>query len=78
MRHAASSRPESLKRRPAVNPRIDHQLVLARCYLELGDEHQARQVMQAALEHHRYSPAYVRRNHSRAAAQMKKLLKQIS
>ena len=43
------------------NPRLEHQVILARCYLQMNEENKAQQLLETALRDFDASPAHVKK-----------------
>lgn len=64
---------KTLRELVKYNPRIDHQVLLTQCLVQLDNRDEARKLIDTALEEFRHSPAYVKRNYYTFATKLKHL-----
>lgn len=67
-----------LRRLNKTNPRMDHELLLAKCLINMEIKMEAKNLIQNSLEHYAHSAKYIKRKYRREADEMKQLHKQIT
>lgn len=66
---------EWLRRLVKLNPRPDHQLLLVRCLARMGQNEEAKSIIEKALRDYEHSPSYAKKSYRAVASEMRKIRK---
>ena len=69
---------EVLRTLVRFSPKLNHQLILARCLVAMNINEEAKKLSDEALTEYEQAPQHIQRNHRADAIEMRKLKKQIS
>jgi hypothetical protein len=76
----ADNRPQSLstlEELNRINPRIEHQVILARCYLQMNEPDKARTLLTQAIQEYEVSPPHVQKTHRKFFAEAKTIVQRL-